>query len=133
MYLLVICEVFIKRIIFNVTSYYQCIHSNFTAYILLSLINVYFSGNRLLSTMNSQYRAGAKRIVWVDLEMSGLNIETDKILEIACLVTDKQLNIIATGPNLIIHQPEDVLDNMNEWCTNQHGEVLGFVPFSCSF
>ncbi|XP_053604843.1 probable oligoribonuclease [Plodia interpunctella] len=64
----------------------------------------------------------AKRIVWVDLEMTGLNVETDRILEIACLVTDADLNIVATGPNLVIHQPNSVLENMNQWCINQHGE-----------
>lgn len=65
----------------------------------------------------------AKRIVWVDLEMTGLDIEKDHILEIACLVTDAQLNVVATGPNLVIHQPDDVLDTMNPWCVAQHGEV----------
>lgn len=55
--------------------------------------------------------------------MSGLNIEEDKILEIACLVTDSDLNIIAEGPNIILHQPETVLYNMDEWCVKQHGKV----------
>ncbi|XP_060801434.1 probable oligoribonuclease [Amyelois transitella] len=64
----------------------------------------------------------AKRIVWVDLEMTGLNVATDHILEIACLVTDADLNIVATGPNIIIHQPNSILENMNQWCINQHGE-----------
>lgn len=65
-----------------------------------------------------------KRIVWVDLEMTGLNVETDHILEIACLVTDAQLNLIAKGPNLIINQPDEILNNMGAWCIAQHGEVL---------
>ncbi|XP_023944437.2 probable oligoribonuclease [Bicyclus anynana] len=64
----------------------------------------------------------AKRIVWVDLEMTGLNVEVDQILEIACLVTDADLNIVATGPNIIIHHPEEILSNMNQWCITQHGE-----------
>lgn len=85
----------------------------------------------MLSVMSSKARKGAKQLVWVDLEMTGLDIDKDHILEIACLVTDSQLNIIATGPNLIIHQPDHVLNNMNEWCTNQHGEVWDFVHFSC--
>lgn len=83
--------------------------------------------------MNSSARTSAKRIVWLDMEMTGLDIDTDHILEIACLVSDSQLNIVATGPNLIIHQSEDVLNNMNEWCRNQHGEVSDFVCFSCFF
>lgn len=61
------------------------------------------------------------RIVWVDLEMSGLDIDKEHILEMACLVTDDQLNVIAEGPELIIHQEDSVLDNMGEWCKNQHG------------
>lgn len=65
-----------------------------------------------------------KRIVWVDLEMTGLDVDKDHILEIACLVTDADLNLVATGPNLVIHQPESVLSNMNSWCVAQHGEVL---------
>lgn len=63
-----------------------------------------------------------ERLVWVDLEMSGLDIEKEHILEMACLVTDGQLNIIAEGPSLIIHQPDSVLDAMGEWCTKHHGE-----------
>lgn len=54
--------------------------------------------------------------------MTGLDIEKDKIMEVACLVTDAQLNIIAEGPNLIIHQSQDTLENMNEWCIKQHGK-----------
>ncbi|XP_047990403.1 probable oligoribonuclease [Leguminivora glycinivorella] len=64
----------------------------------------------------------AKRIVWVDLEMTGLNIEKDYIMEIGCLVTDAQLNVVATGPNIVIHQPDHVLKSMDQWCINQHGE-----------
>lgn len=55
--------------------------------------------------------------------MTGLDIEKDKIMEIALLVTDSNLNILAEGPNIIIHQPEDVLHNMNEWCIENHGKV----------
>lgn len=55
--------------------------------------------------------------------MTGLNINEDKIMEVACLITDSHLNIIAEGPEIILHQPEDVLNKMNEWCTKQHGKV----------
>ncbi len=61
-------------------------------------------------------------IVWVDLEMSGLNIDKEHILEMACLITDQDLNIVAEGPELIIHQSEEVLAGMDEWCTKHHGE-----------
>ncbi|XP_062617528.1 oligoribonuclease, mitochondrial-like [Saccostrea cucullata] len=61
-------------------------------------------------------------IVWVDLEMSGLDVNTEHILEMACIVTDSDLNIIAESPDIIIHQPDTVLNNMGEWCTKQHGE-----------
>jgi len=60
-------------------------------------------------------------LIWIDLEMSGLNTETDKIIEIATIVTDSQLNILAQGPVLAVHQPDDVLSKMDEWNTRTHG------------
>ncbi|KAF2898862.1 hypothetical protein ILUMI_07320 [Ignelater luminosus] len=63
------------------------------------------------------------RILWLDMEMSGLDIDRDQIMEVACLVTDGDLNIVAEGPNIIVHQPDSVLDNMNEWCTKQHKQT----------
>ena len=61
-------------------------------------------------------------LIWLDLEMTGLEPETDVILEIASIVTDSQLNVLAEGPVFAIHQPDDVLDNMNEWCIEHHGK-----------
>lgn len=60
-------------------------------------------------------------LVWLDLEMTGLEPRTDKILEIATIVTDSNLNILAEGPVIAIHQSDEVLDGMDEWCTTQHG------------
>uniref|UniRef100_H9GHW0 RRM domain-containing protein n=1 Tax=Anolis carolinensis TaxID=28377 RepID=H9GHW0_ANOCA len=54
--------------------------------------------------------------------MTGLDIERDHILEMACLVTDADLNLVAEGPNLIIHQPDEVLEGMSEWCKEHHGK-----------
>ncbi|XP_051971817.1 oligoribonuclease, mitochondrial-like [Xyrauchen texanus] len=64
----------------------------------------------------------AQRMVWVDLEMTGLDIEKDEIIEMACIITDSDLNIIAEGPNLIINQPDKLLDSMSDWCKEHHGE-----------
>lgn len=64
----------------------------------------------------------AHNLVWIDLEMTGLNPKTDKILEIATIVTDPQLNIIEEGPVLAIQQSTAVLDAMDEWCTKTHGD-----------
>ncbi|XP_071952826.1 oligoribonuclease, mitochondrial-like [Antedon mediterranea] len=64
----------------------------------------------------------SNRLVWVDLEMTGLDIDTCHIIEMACLITDDNLNMVAEGPNLIIHQPEDILENMNDWCKEHHGK-----------
>ncbi|MEM8607956.1 MAG: oligoribonuclease [Myxococcota bacterium] len=61
-------------------------------------------------------------IVWMDLEMSGLDPERDRILEIAVLVTDGELNVTAEGPNLVVHQPDEVLAGMDEWNTSHHGQ-----------
>ena len=56
-------------------------------------------------------------LIWLDLEMTGLEPETDKILEIATVVTDADLNILAEGPTIAIHQSDELLDGMDEWCT----------------
>lgn len=61
-----------------------------------------------------------KNLVWIDLEMTGLNSQTDVILEIAALITDSQLQSVAQGPDLIIHQPESALESMNEWVKTTH-------------
>ncbi|MEQ3512098.1 oligoribonuclease [Pseudoalteromonas sp. BZB3] len=60
-------------------------------------------------------------LIWLDLEMTGLEPKTDKILEIATVITDGDLNVLAEGPVIAIHQSDELLDNMDEWCTNQHG------------
>lgn len=60
-------------------------------------------------------------LVWMDLEMTGLDPEKDKIIEIATIVTDSQLKVLAEGPVLAIHQSDEILDNMDEWNTTHHG------------
>ena len=60
------------------------------------------------------------KLVWIDLEMTGLDPQVDTILEIATIITDMNLNIIAHGPNIIIHQPDEILDVMNDWCKKNH-------------
>lgn len=64
----------------------------------------------------------AGNLVWIDLEMTGLNPDTDRIIEIATVVTDAHLNILAEGPVLAIHQKDIVLNAMDEWNTRQHGQ-----------
>ncbi len=63
-----------------------------------------------------------RNLIWVDLEMTGLEPDTDKIIEIATIVTDAELNILAEGPVLAIHQNDAVLNAMDEWNTKHHGE-----------
>ncbi|MFT4996733.1 MAG: oligoribonuclease [Chitinophagales bacterium] len=60
-------------------------------------------------------------LIWIDLEMTGLYPETDVIIEIATVVTDKDLNFIAEGPELAIHQSAETMAAMDDWNTNQHG------------
>lgn len=55
--------------------------------------------------------------------MTGLDVRKDKIMEIACLVTDSDLNIVAEAPRLVIQQPSNILESMNDWCKKQHGKV----------
>ncbi len=60
-------------------------------------------------------------LVWIDLEMTGLDPERERIIEIATVVTDSNLNILAEGPSLVVHQDEALLEAMDDWNTNQHG------------
>ena len=63
-----------------------------------------------------------KNLVWIDLEMTGLNTQEDDIIEIATVVTNQQLEIIAEGPELVIHHAEEVMKKMDEWNTEHHGK-----------
>ena len=60
-------------------------------------------------------------LVWIDLEMTGLKPDTDVIIEMATIVTDANLNPVAEGPVIAIHQPEPVLDAMDDWNKRTHG------------
>ena len=64
----------------------------------------------------------ATNLIWIDLEMTGLDTASDAIIEIATVVTDKHLNELAEGPVFAIHQPESVLNAMDDWNTRQHRE-----------
>ena len=59
-------------------------------------------------------------LVWMDLEMTGLDPEKNKVLELAVLITDKDLNIVAEGPTVVIHQEDEILAQMDEWNTRTH-------------
>ncbi|XP_012241549.1 oligoribonuclease isoform X2 [Bombus impatiens] len=59
-------------------------------------------------------------IIWLDMEMSGLDVNTSQILEIACLITNKDLKVVSKDLNVIIHQPDEILNNMNDWCLATH-------------
>ena len=60
-------------------------------------------------------------LVWMDLEMTGLDPEKETIIEIATIITDSEMNILDEGPSLVIHQPDSKLDAMDEWNTSHHG------------
>lgn len=66
-------------------------------------------------------QAGEGRLIWIDLEMTGLDTGRDSILEVATIVTDADLNVLAEGPELAIAHPLDALEAMDEWNRNQHG------------
>lgn len=61
-------------------------------------------------------------LVWIDMEMSGLDPDNDRILEVALVVTDKDLNLLAEGPVLVVHQTDAVLDGMDNWNKGTHGK-----------
>ncbi len=61
-------------------------------------------------------------LIWIDMEMSGLNPDTDKVLEIALVITDSQLNTVAEGPVLVVYQADAVLDSMDDWNKSTHAK-----------
>ncbi|XP_020776329.2 small fragment nuclease [Boleophthalmus pectinirostris] len=82
-----------------------------------------FSFSKMSTEKSSSSSAAmSQRMVWVDLEMTGLDIEKDQIIEMACIITDSDLNVVAEGPNLIIKQPDELLDGMSDWCKEHHGK-----------
>ena len=64
----------------------------------------------------------SSNLIWIDLEMTGLNPEVDRIIEMATIVTDSDLNVLAEGPVYAIHQPQSLLDQMDDWNTKHHNE-----------
>ena len=71
-------------------------------------------------------------LIWVDMEMTGLNPDTDRIIEVALVVTDSQLNTIAEGPVLVVHQSDEVLNGMDKWNQSTHSKsgLIGKVKAS---
>ncbi|TGB28623.1 oligoribonuclease [Pseudomonas aeruginosa] len=63
-----------------------------------------------------------QNLIWIDLEMTGLDPDRDVIIEMATIVTDSDLNTLAEGPVIATHQPEKILAGMDEWNTRQHGQ-----------
>lgn len=62
----------------------------------------------------------AKNLAWLDMEMTGLNPDTDRIIEVAMIITDSDLNILAQSEVLVIHQPDSIIDHMDKWNTTTH-------------
>ena len=62
-----------------------------------------------------------ENLIWIDLEMTGLDPDTDVIIEVATIITDAELNVLAEGPVMAVHQPDEALDAMDEWNTRTHG------------
>jgi oligoribonuclease len=71
--------------------------------------------------MSENETLNEKNLIWIDLEMTGLDTQNDVIIEIATIVTDSELNILAEGPMLAIHQSDEIMAGMDEWNTKQHG------------
>ncbi|MFC5474571.1 oligoribonuclease [Paraherbaspirillum soli] len=71
--------------------------------------------------MGTPLRPNEFNLIWLDMEMTGLNPDTDRIIEVAVVVTDPQLNILAEGPVFVIHQSDEMLDGMDAWNKGTHG------------
>ncbi len=74
-----------------------------------------------ISAVTTPVRPNEMNLVWVDMEMTGLDPDTDLIIEVAILVTDMHLNILAEGPIFAIHQSDEALDKMDSWNKGTHG------------
>ena len=72
--------------------------------------------------MNQSEHFSKDNLIWIDLEMTGLEPKQDKVIEIATIVTDKDLNVLALGPEIAIHQSDEILSGMDEWNTSHHGK-----------
>jgi oligoribonuclease len=72
--------------------------------------------------MLRRYTMAEGNLIWIDCEMTGLDPATNRIIEIATIITDSDLNIVAEGPNIAIHQSDELLDSMDEWNTSHHTE-----------
>lgn len=77
----------------------------------------------LALTVERDARYGDDNLVWIDMEMTGLQPEVNRVLEIAAVVTDPQLEVIAEGPVLVVHQSDFILDGMDAWNTATHGRT----------
>ena len=75
----------------------------------------------MTSEKNDGKQDQPSNLIWIDLEMTGLDTANDQIIELATIVTDWQLNEVAVGPELVIAQSQQVMDGMDEWNTRQHG------------
>jgi oligoribonuclease len=71
--------------------------------------------------MKTSATPNSEHLVWMDLEMTGLDPDADTILEMAILITDADLNVVAEGPSIAVHHDEAVLSSMNDWCKSHHG------------
>ncbi|MDT0501893.1 MULTISPECIES: oligoribonuclease [unclassified Halomonas] len=74
------------------------------------------------SVQDDKQNSRSQRLVWIDLEMTGLDPNRERIIEVATLVTDAELNVVAEGPVIAVKQPDSLLEGMDAWCTRTHGE-----------
>lgn len=85
---------------------------------MLVLVLILNNGSKAVFPMSQQQQ----NLIWIDLEMTGLEPETDSIIEIATIVTDKDLNVLAEGPVLAVRQTKETMDAMDAWNQKHHGQ-----------
>ena len=104
----------------NIRSIVAAVQEGIQTFDLVPLFNINNTQSESADKLGVKMSELSNQLVWIDLEMSGLDLKKDHILEIACIITNGDLEIVAKSEDLVINHPVELLDGMNDWCKNSH-------------